>query len=966
MTSRLFDVRPAALARFPLLPASAGQPGTGAGLLREAMFLASPQAVTTGGGTLAGGVRASATIRGYELRARWRPVPNGVFAAAAIARVGGGKEAVLRLGDGHCAETVPSGTWLAAAARRLAEDPGVLDRVVLTTCDLTVRRGRRFELERSAVPGEARPRRASVNATAVTELILAACAPGCEARAVAAVVRDRWPAAPETAVRAAIAGLARHGLLLTDLLPGDLWDDPLGHLISRLPAGHREREGLDRLRSLLAEADRHRPGDPVRLAALRAARQLADQACAQQRPLSVNVIADACLELPKSVADAAADAATVLWRIGEREDPLAAYRDRFAERYGRRRLVAFTELCDPVLGLGTDTEPRDGDGGHRPGREEALARLIGRAAAKGSLAVALDEPDITALAHDPGLHPPRTAEIWVRVLAATQADRDAGRLFLAVSGGSQDAGSTAGRFAGLRPFLPGDPGEEDVLVAELAIQARTPQAAALAPPTGLAPGRIPVGVAPRDGDLRLADLHVFCDGDRLILWSAQHGKAVIPVLYSRLAPAMLPPQARLLQLLGRTGCRPLQEWSWGTLRHHPFQPRVLYRQTVLSPARWLLPPDLTAAARDRKRWPQAVKAWLAGTSPALPDVVVIEDGDRRLPLDLREDDDRELLRRHAGRGTRSVTEQPGGPDAVQAVLAGPGGDHVLELVLSLDRRSPAPAPQRPASPRPAMAGLHLPGSEWLSLVLRAPARLHDQVAISLGEAAASLPEAAGRWFWLRYADGAAGPHLRARFHGDPAALGGHILPALSAWCRNAIRDQICGGFSIEPYDQEIERYGGPAAITAAEKTFAADSQLALAILQATDDPGQRMIAAAHCAATTALTVAVASPAAAIGRPHLDRAARTRYELLRPRARAGWLPHSPGTPMTAVPRPAWDAWRESLAAYRDILGDDQRASCASSLIHMSTNRLLGTLDGEAIARALAADIIARTMHPQART
>jgi thiopeptide-type bacteriocin biosynthesis protein len=962
MNSRLFDVRPAALARIPLLPVPAGQPGTGNGLLREAVFLASRQVGTGAEGPPANGARASATLRGYELRARWRPVPNGAFAAAAPAWIGG-RKATLQLGEGHRAETVPSGAWLASLARRLAEDPGVLDHVALTTCDLAVRRGRRFEIERPALPGEDGPQRASVNATAATELILRACAEGSDARAVVSLVRKRWPSAPETTIRAAIADLVQQGMLLTDLLPGDLWDDPLGHLLGRLPIGHPDGEPLKHLRSLLAEADRCRPGDPARLPALRAARQQADQICAQQRPLSVNVTADACLVLPQSVADAAADAATLLWRIGDREDPLAPYHRRFIERYGRWRPVPFTELCDPVLGLGTGPEPSDEDGPLRPGREQALARLIAGAAATGSLAVALDDADIAALTRDPGPPPPRTAEIWVRVLARTQADRDAGRFFLAVSGGSQDAGSTATRLAALRSFLPGDPGEDGALAAELVVQARTPQAAALAPPAGLAPFRIPVGVAPRDSDLRLADLHVFSDGDRLITWSARHGKPVIPVHYSRLSPALLPPRARLLQLLGHCGCHPFQGWSWSAMRHHPFQPRVLYHHTVLSPARWLLPPGLVAAARERARWPQAVKEWQAETILALPNIVVIEDGDRLLPLDLREDNDRELLRRHVGRGARSVTEQPGGTDVIPAVLAGSDGDHVLELVLSLDRRAPAPARQRPASPRPAGSGLHLPGGEWLSLALRAPTRLHDQLAISLGDAAVSLPGATGRWFWLRYADAATGPHLRARFHGDPVTLGGQLLPALSAWCQQAIREQLCGGFSIEPYDQEIERYGGPAVITAAENAFAADSQLALAVLRATADPGQRMIAAAHAAATTALTVATASPAEAIGRPRLDRTARKRYELLRPQARTAWPGLSAATPVPAAAGPAWRAWQESLAAYRDSLDEVRRPCCASSLIHMSANRLLGSLADEAIARALAADLIARAAEPQ---
>jgi hypothetical protein len=65
------------------------------------------------------------------------------------------------------------------------------------------------------------------------------------------------------------------------------------------------------------------------------------------------------------------------------------------------------------------------------------------------------------------------------------------------------------------------------------------------------------------------------------------------------------------------------------------------------------------------------------------------------------------------------------------------------------------------------------------------------------------------------------------------------------------------------------------------------------------------------------------------------------------------------PMMAAARPAWHAWQACLVTYREALSDDaQRARCASSLIHMSANRLLGNLGDEKVARALAADIIAR--------
>jgi len=253
----------------------------------------------------------------------------------------------------------------------------------------------------------------------------------------------------------------------------------------------------------------------------------------------------------------------------------------------------------------------------------------------------------------------------------------------------------------------------------------------------------------------------------------------------------------------------------------------------------------------------------SSSSSLVDDIVVTEDADRRLPLDLRRPDDRELLRRYVRRGVSAVTEQPGGPDAVQAVVPGPTGDHVLELVVPLARRTTLTGSARPAAAtvRTAGTGLHLPGGPWLSLAVRSPSHCHDQILAELAALAAGLTEHFDTWFWLRYADTTHGPHIRARFHGQPAALGGHLLPALSAWCSEMIRQRLSGGFTAEPYDQEIERYGGPDAIHAAEQVFAADSHLVLKALAAATDPDQRLVIAALSAATIARTVADGDPAA---------------------------------------------------------------------------------------------------------
>jgi lantibiotic biosynthesis protein len=954
------------LTRIPLLPTCPRDPSSPSAdaLLAEGMFLASRQtgAAIARTGHQADPGRLAATLRGYEIRARSRPTPHGEFAGVALARFA--PEAVsLHMGSDHRARTSMRPGWLVAVCAQVLADPGVLPLLTFTASSLVTRRGQRFEHEHQAVPGATGPQRITVRATDATELIMRVCRARATAEEILRAVARRWPAVPESLVSGTLFGLVRNGFLLTDLLPADLSDDALGHLLSKIPVVSPLREPLGRLRQLLADADRYPPGEAVRLAALTAARDLADEIGFDERPLAVDVAADARLVLPPALADEAAAAAGVLWQISPGRDLMTGYHGRFLDRYGPHRFVPLLEATDPAIGLDLDADDAEADGvPWSPRRAAALATLLDQAIAHGDTEVVLDAATIAALASDQAGAPPRTAEIYVRVLAAAERDLAAGRLFLAVcpAAGSQDAGSTAGRFAAL---LSGTPAGHDAyspgLVAELVIRPRTPQAAMLAASTGFARWRIPVGVPPGKGDLELDDLLLVSDGDHLIAWSARHDQQVIPVLYSRLAPYLLPPMARFLQHLGHSGCRPWHNWSWGPLSDGPFQPRVRYGRTMLAPARWVLPPALPATARHQGTWDEALDAWRAAALPKLPDIVVTDDADRRLPLDLGRHHDRELLRRYVRRGLTAVTEEPGGPDAVQAVVTGPGGRHVLELVVPLTRNITVPSRQRPAiaPPRTAGAGLHLPGGEWLSLAVRSPSSCHEEILASLAAVTADLAGPWDRWFWLRYHDTVHGPHVRARFRGDPAALGGQVLPAISAWCAEMIRQRLSGGFTVEPYDQEIERYGGAGSIGVAEQVFAADSQLVLAVFAATTDPDQRLVMAALSAATIASTVAGGDLAALAGR-HVDGAARKRLEILRPQVRSARQPDK-GWP-TFLPRdhPAWLAREEALASYRNTLEPTQSPSCASALIHMHANRLLGGTAAEPLARALAADLLAR--------
>lgn len=489
------------LARIPLLPAAdcGSQSAVVDPLLVEGMFIASRQAGTATVTACHAEVRLAATVRAYELRARFRPTPHGVFAGVAVARITD-SGADLCLGGEHRVRTFPSPTWLAAFSGRVLGMPEMLWLLTLTTSNLIVHRGHRLEHEQQATPGVAGPQRVSIRATDACAFILRVCERGASYQTVVTEVVRKWPNAPEGIIRRAVLKMVRGGFLLTDLVPESNQDDALGHVLAKLPDSCSLQQRLKRLRDHLRDADRNPPGTPERLAELMAARTVCDELAYVDRPLSADVVADAHITVPAALAEEAAEAVGVLWRVSQARDALADYHQRFLERYGANRFVPLIDVADPAIGLG-DVETESEASTLPAERGTILAALLNEAVAHGRMEVELDEATVDALdKHLMDMPPPPTAEVYARVLAASEKDLGAGRLSLAIyGGGTQQAGSTIGRFATLLPDVGiGATADGSALIAELSVRPRTPELAGVAPPSGFVPTRIPVGVPTRD------------------------------------------------------------------------------------------------------------------------------------------------------------------------------------------------------------------------------------------------------------------------------------------------------------------------------------------------------------------------------------------------------------------------------------------------------------------------------------
>lgn len=951
----MFAVHPVfpVVARVPLLPVDLGDTRRGvlAGPLLEAVRFASRSLAAVGADNVGSGGRLATTVRAYEHRARTRPTPRGAFAGVQLATVADGP-ARLVVGARHRPRSGPSAAWLSEVASRLIEEPAVLSALRLWSHDLVVRRGDRFEHEHAA--GTGKPERVSLRATPAVELILDTCRDSARFDEVISAVANRWPQIPEATVRTAIAQMMRRGFLLADLLRDDVANDPLGHLLTKLPEPHQARPTLTAIRDLLADADQHPVGTGERLDALEGARSLCDTVAHQECPLSVDVALDGDIQVPASLVNEAVDVAGLLWSSMPSPTVLDSYHERFVERYGVGRRVGLLAVVDPVTGLGGPEAAEALESAEDRVRGRVLSGLIAEAAARGATEVTLDEATIAALRVDPPGRPPSTGELYARVIAASPRDAEAGRFELAAyMGCTQDAASSVGRFASLLGLRgPYDATNQGVVPAEVVVRPRLAGLSALAPPSGFTRRRICVGVPARPGDVCLSDLELASDGQRLVLWSRGLERETVPALYSRIGSAYLPPAARLLQDLAHSGCRPWHLWSWGPLAQAPFLPRVRWRRTILCPASWRLPHPLVAAVGEAARWETELERWRSATVPGLPRVVVVQEADQRIPLDLDDQRDRDLLRRYVRRGAEAVTEEPGGAGAVQGVAKGPDGGHALELVIPFQRGRSAAAPPRRPPPASSEPVVHLPGGRWLSVAMPAPVVHHDDLLAHVDQLVRELGEYIDRWFWLRYDNRAHGPHVRVRFAGEGAVLLSRVLPAVSARCAALMDRGLVGGLVVEPYEPEVDRYGDLTTIEAAEDLFHADSDLSLRLLAQRPDGQARLVLAALSAVALARELADGDPGA-VGRPRLGRAERRQVNELRALA-----PLGPAVMLDDSSRRAWEYRARAAAVYRSVLPAARRAECASSVIHMHANRMGLGHDEERVARALAAQLQGR--------
>ena len=922
--------------------------------------------------------RATRSVLRYVLRATGRHTPFGLFAGVAPAWVG--STARVRWGDEHRAVARVDAQWLADVIGRLETDPELLERLEVVFNDLAVQRGGRLHAPHG-------PTKVSIRNTSAVQAARDAASSPLRFGTLANKLTEAFPGAERATVCGMLTDLTRQGLLITCLRAPLTVPDQLAHLLDRLrEVGADDLPSvapmLHELESIASHVNAHNEQPAVRAQALTreyVGRRMSTLSREGRTRLAVDLRLDCAVQLPEDVAREVEWAATALARLGRQLTGEPAWRDyysAFCDRYGVGSLVPLRDVVDPDAGLGM---PNGYPGSVLPSpsgaissqRDELLLTMAWQTMAGGVREIVLTDDLIDDLAvGDPSTRPriPPHVEVGARIHAVSIEALNRGDFTLTVHPG-RCAGTLTSRFATIIPNACLDDVYRAVPVATngaIAVQVSFPPAYAHAEnvirlPAHL-PHVLPLGEhrAANDADtlITLDDLAVTATRDELMLVSLSRRQVIEPQVFHALAlDKQAPPLARFIAHLSRAFGAAWTEFDWGTATHHmPYLPRVRYRRSVLSPARWRLSAsDLPAREVGDDAWRQALAQWRRRWH--CDATVELLDADRSLPLDLDEPAHAAILRAYLERHGRATLSE-----AVDPAAAGWIGGHAHEVVFPLFSTCP---PAR--SPRVSVAplvtnGTHgqPPGGEasnWLNAkVYTHPERLDELIAQHLPTLLAGNGETAC-WF-VRYRSLHDSDHLRLRIRTTDVGQRATWMAAVGAWVDDLRRQGVVGRLVFDTYYPEVGRYGFLTAMDAAEKVFVADSAVVTAQLR-------------HLFPATVSPIALA----AINLVEIVRA----FHGGLPQAMQWLTAH--GTPPGAASdreaaeqvtgffrpspqqnRPAWaqaltDVWSmraAALAACRAQLpGDVDEEAVLESLLHMHHNRALGIdPDSEKTCRRLA--------------
>jgi len=326
--------------------------------------------------------------------------------------------------------------------------------------------------------------------------------------------------------------------------------------------------------------------------------------------------------------------------------------------------------------------------------------------------------------------------------------------------------------------------------------------------------------------IEINDLFVLIRNDRLVLWSKKLNREIIPRLTSAHNFRSGINLYRFLADLQSQENSISLKWEWEKHKNYPFLPRIIYKNIILSRARWNIS-KITDAPNSLIEKQELIENLVRIFN--LPQRVILIEGDNELPLDFSNPISLDILFEKITKQDIILSE------FIYSDLYSPvhdqlGSTYSNELIIPV-KSSNCYSTIIPNNIAPYKKRNFVLGDEWIYVKIYTGKKFAEELLKNtIPELIEELKRSKliKKWFFIRYQD--PDNHLRLRFEAKSNDKITPIIALVNKIFKPYLQNRTISNIQYDTYQRELERYT-PAFMGNSETLFFYESESVLACIK---------------------------------------------------------------------------------------------------------------------------------------
>lgn len=798
----------------------------------------------------------SSLIR-YALRGCSRPTPFGLFSGVASGSFSESEELKLRIEKQFNNFIRPDMAWLLHVVRELENIDDIMEHLKIKKNQALHKVGSRIHVRFMVSHGQSdqKDKEISVSATEVLEKVLEYTKESITFYRLKDEISRSYPDVDISIIHNYLKQLIEQEVLISELKPPINNGNPLEYITSILHSNLEkeslkeiDREYIDKVFNVKKHIDIYNSnnnGDLHYFDICSEMKNIYDI----QNPLQVDSFINGNgFTLPNALKKDISDAAECLWKLNRnaKNNRLEEYKNKFIERYGLFREISLLDAISSEKGIGYpqyDDENLSQDDNlnkqmhsMNASRQITLNNLIAMAIQQQESELNLtDELLDKLISHDYTGEIPEGIDLYAEII---KGKNEKYIVSCNPQAGAQGVGKSFGRFLYKEKEL-----QDKFLASHRKVMAQNPSVEyaelVYIPPAGKS-ANVMQGLTPTRYELNLSsieqavksielnDLFLIADPERLMIKSKKLNKEIRIITSNMFNYNNAPKLCRFLLELTQNQYANWSVFNWQLSQFSNYLPRIRRGNVIFYPQTWRFYRGVLEANKEYKGLSieESIRKWIDIWN--VPRFVYLTFSDLRLLIDLKNDIQlKEVITEVKKKGQFELQEFIG--DFEDRITESEIGKHAMEAIFPLVRKKAPLTSRFQLNIAQHTAFSHVkrtiyPGEECLYVKLYGALIgqdefISEQLLGFMNEL--QQQDLIEKWFYIRYLD--PDPHVRLRMFGNSYTLSEVVYPLINSFIKDSIQKGHLKHYIIEPYERELERYGGKRLIEKVEEVFWKDS-----------------------------------------------------------------------------------------------------------------------------------------------